>query len=192
MAEREEWPGVPTEDLPWSVEADVRKHLRMRLKDTDQVHALEILTTAGCNFEALFEGLVRIRRSREWNTISKAELRRCIGALRTARTALVRLKQSELARAVLVHPVRADRISDELGWVIAGAEAVVPEVTGKRTPRSDTAIVDVVKLVRNATGQYHDEEVSCLISGAWELSPEQPWTSESLRQWRHRHGLTSE
>jgi hypothetical protein len=158
----------------------------VRLENQDQRHAFKILLDAGCDHDQLFELLLRVHRSVDWKSISKVEVSKAIQALRAANDALLRLKESEIGRIVFEHLGRADVLVSEIDWVTAGAECVLPNVTGKRTPRSDDALGNLVVYVQTTTGQFHDEEVATLLSGAWNLEEDEWWTSDNLRQWRHR------
>ena len=160
--------------------------LDLRLADTDMQQSLDGLTTEGCDSTQLREFLFRIRRSVNWKRISKDEVTEAIEVLTDAKKQLVRLKHSELGRRIFERLARADQLVKEIDWVIAGAENEVDQASGHRKPRSNSAWADLVSYVRDTTGEYHDEQVSTLITGALDLPEDKMLTADNLRQWRHR------
>ena len=188
---RDSWPGVdPAKELS-DRDQDLRMTLEMRLAETDMKQALDGLTTEGCDSTQLREFLFRIRRSADWERISKDEVTDAIKVLRDAERRLVRLKRSELGRRIFERLARADQLVKELDWVIAGTKNEVDEASAHRKPRTDSAWSDLVSYVKSTstTGKYHDEQVSMLITGALDLPEEEMLTADNLRQWRHRRGL---
>ena len=165
--------------------------LELRLAETDMNQAIDGLTKEGCDSNQVCEFLFRIRRSVNWERISKQEVMKAINVLTDAEEQLVRLKQSELGRRIFEHLARADQLVKEIDWVIAGAKNQVDQADARRTPRSDSAWADFVSYVKEKTGEYHDEYVSLLITGALDLPEEEMLTADNLRQWRHRRGLQS-
>ena len=188
-AGRGDWPGLKSGKAPSEADANLMETLTLRLAEADQSHAIEVLKNANCSREELVTLLFRIRRSVDWQKISQSDIDRAVKTLNRAKEQLFLLKQSELGRYIFEHLVDADQLVAELHWVTGGAEAVRPNVSGKRTPRSDDAQAALIRYVKDVTGQYHDEEVATLITGALDAPEDEMLTGENLRQWRHRHGL---
>ena len=192
MAEiRGDWPGTTPNKNPSTVEEDLKK----RLSDADFKPYLDALRTAGCADDRLFELLVRIRRSGQWKKVTKAEVKQAAKMLAIARDAVLRLKESELGRHIFERLSRADLLADELDWVQMGAEQHVGSASGKKKPRSDSAIEALVRYVKEKSGRYFDSEVSGLLTSTLGLdgtSPEgqEVKTAPSLRKWRNRRGLS--
>lgn len=191
--DRDAWPGVEeVTQHQTDLETDLLTELKSRLADTDQKVPLDELQNAGCERERLIQLLLRIRRSVDWDRITKKQVGIATKTLEACQDQLRLLKRSELGRHIFEHLARADQLIAEVEWVITGAKKYEAQASGKKTPRSDDTFQGIIEYVKETTGEYHDEQVSMLISGAQNLSVDEMLRSENLRQWRHRRGLTSD
>lgn len=192
ITDRGAWPSVEPSQDPTDLETDLLEGLKSRLEDTDQKVAFGILQKAGCQSDVLLQLLLRIRRSSDWQSISRNQVSAAISTLRECQDQLRLLKNSELGRHIFEHLARADRLIAEVHWVIAGAEKCKAQASGKKKPRKDDAFLGIVDYVKKTTGKYYDEQVATLMSGALDLAEKKMLTGVSLRQWRHRRDLTSD
>ena len=180
------WPGLDPTEWPTEVGDDTRQAVELHLTDTDQAKALAKLVTAGCSRAVIVDLLCRLHRTSEDDPISLGELERAMKALRNAMREIWRLKHSPLGRYIFEKFTRADQMTGELNWILRRAKMVRSEASARTMPRRDELRWTLVEAVWQATGNYHDEEVSALIEGA-EVSRGKNYSAAAHRQWRHRY-----
>src|SRR5262249_26768345 len=83
MMSRGEWPRLDSDKQPSALEADLLRGLELRLTDQDQKEAFTILESK-CDRGTLVQFLLRIRRSRDWKSISKNEVGKAVEVLKEA------------------------------------------------------------------------------------------------------------
>lgn len=193
---RGDWPGKRAVGYGTSVEGDLSALLLARLEDEGPKQALSRLREQGCDDDRLFELLIRIYRSTAWEKISRRDTAKAVRELRSAQSQLRTLKHSELGRRIFDDELAiADQLIAELDWVIAGTEAHEARANRWYTPRTDSAYGNLIRYVKETTGQYRDGDVAVLITAAENASDEsgdEMMNEDSLRQWRRRNGLASD
>lgn len=190
--ERGPWPGLTRESvaITTTTEQRLQSDLNVLLESGSGLWAIRRLVDAGCERAVLVRLVERIHRSQDWAKISRNDLTDAVTTLKKARSQVRLLQGSQLGRAIFMKLEHAEELIAELTWVIDGAQHEQARASAKEAPRSNSAWRDLIEYVHRVTGQFHDEEVSTLITISLEPSGREV-TAENLRQWRKRHGLTS-
>ncbi len=148
------------------------------------IEHLEQSGTEGCAPDHLMWLLDRVNRSRteRWQKISKTDLaditsnvRRVVGGLET-------LRRSEIRRQVLPGSEDPELLSLQQGLsnLLRKLKAVQARWDKRLSPRTDSAVADVVGYVQQQTGKPHDAEVKALLGAIL-------GKTINLKQWRQRH-----
>ena len=138
----------------------------------------------GCDRDHLVTLLHRVSRSRseKWDQISKEDLRDMILHFRRVVCELETISQSERRRQILPSEKTGDLdvLRKGIQGVLNRLRAVAPKADKRHTPRTDSAIADVIRYVQQSTGKPHDHAVGSLLTLVF-------GEKRNMKRWRQLH-----
>ena len=159
--------------------------IRLLTSNPRLLSAVGRLESAGeqrCDPAELLQKLYRVQRSQTegWERTSRDQVRTLKFFARRTREKLGWLEKSEVGRQIFPNMSDLRAVCQQLDNVVKNATRVVRSLQKKHTPRTDSAIANVVLYVWENAGKPYDGEVGALLTAI-------VGKTMRMKQWRQRH-----